>query len=240
MVNVLCMKWGTRYGPEYVNRLQAMVSRNLSLPHRFVCMADDFEGLNSKVEALPLPELVLPPGAPDRGWRKLFSFMPSVGDLEGVTLFLDIDIVIIDKIDAFFEHPGDFCIIRDWTLPWRYTGNSSVYRYTIGKHTDVLDYFEANKAEVCSSFRTEQGYLTAREKLANRLVFWPEEWCRSFKRHCMPKGPMGLIKAPAAPAGTKIVVFHGHPKPDEAIRGESRKATRPMKPAPWIADFWHE
>ena len=112
MVNVLCMKWGTRYGPEYVNRLQAMVERNLSLPHRFVCMADNFDGLNPKVEALPLPELVLPPGAPDRGWRKLFSFMPKVGDLEGVTLFLDIDIVIIDKIDPFFEFPGEFCIIR--------------------------------------------------------------------------------------------------------------------------------
>jgi hypothetical protein len=51
---------------------------------------------------------------------------------------------------------------------------------------------------------------------------------------------MGYFKAPAAPAATKIVVFHGHPKPDEAIRGESRKATRPMQPAPWISDFWKE
>lgn len=23
--NVICMKWGTKYGPEYVNRLYAMV-----------------------------------------------------------------------------------------------------------------------------------------------------------------------------------------------------------------------
>ena len=27
-VNVVCMKWGTRYGPEWVNRLYGMVRRN--------------------------------------------------------------------------------------------------------------------------------------------------------------------------------------------------------------------
>ncbi len=25
---VICMKWGTRYGPDYVNRLYSMVMRN--------------------------------------------------------------------------------------------------------------------------------------------------------------------------------------------------------------------
>ncbi|HAU58261.1 MAG TPA: glycosyltransferase, partial [Comamonadaceae bacterium] len=28
--HVICMKWGTKYGPEYVNRLYAMVRRHLS------------------------------------------------------------------------------------------------------------------------------------------------------------------------------------------------------------------
>ena len=27
---VLCIKWGTRYGAEYVNRIYGMVSRNLT------------------------------------------------------------------------------------------------------------------------------------------------------------------------------------------------------------------
>ena len=27
--HILCMKWGTKYGPEYVNRLYAMVRRHL-------------------------------------------------------------------------------------------------------------------------------------------------------------------------------------------------------------------
>ena len=28
--NVICMKWGTKYAPEYVNRLYAMVRRHLT------------------------------------------------------------------------------------------------------------------------------------------------------------------------------------------------------------------
>ena len=43
--NVICIKWGTKFGPEYVNRLYKMVQKNLSLPHRFVCFTDSAEGL---------------------------------------------------------------------------------------------------------------------------------------------------------------------------------------------------
>ena len=43
--NVICIKWGTKFGPEYVNRLYHMVEKNLSIPHRFVCFTDNSEGL---------------------------------------------------------------------------------------------------------------------------------------------------------------------------------------------------
>ena len=47
---ILCMKWGTKYGPEYVNRLYAMVRRNLTGDFRFVCLTDDGTGIRSEVE----------------------------------------------------------------------------------------------------------------------------------------------------------------------------------------------
>ena len=37
---VLCMKWGTKYGPEYVNRLYSMVRRHLNGDFRFICLTD--------------------------------------------------------------------------------------------------------------------------------------------------------------------------------------------------------
>ena len=58
MKNVLCLKWGKRYGAEYVNRLYRGVKANLSGPFRFVCVTDDPTGLVEGVEpcAYPSPQ----------------------------------------------------------------------------------------------------------------------------------------------------------------------------------------
>ena len=45
IVNVLCMKWGTKYPADYVNRLYSMVARNMQRKFRFVCLTEDSEGL---------------------------------------------------------------------------------------------------------------------------------------------------------------------------------------------------
>ena len=64
-LNVICMKWGRLYGPEYVNNLHSGVTRHLKRPHRFVCFTDDPLGLNSAIETFPLPKLGLPPDHKD-------------------------------------------------------------------------------------------------------------------------------------------------------------------------------
>src|ERR1044071_4309563 len=55
VVNIICMKWGTKFGPEYVNRLHSMVSRHLAREHRFICFTDDSSGLDAGIQTLPLP-----------------------------------------------------------------------------------------------------------------------------------------------------------------------------------------
>ena len=51
-LNVICMKWGTKYSSEYVNKLYSMVARNLSVPFRFVCFTDDADGIKDCVRNL--------------------------------------------------------------------------------------------------------------------------------------------------------------------------------------------
>ena len=89
--NVICIKWGTKFGPEYVNKLYRMVEKNLTLPHRFVCFTDNAEGIVDGVEIRPLPELN-DEGIPDRMWKKLGLFANPLADLKGTALFLDLDI----------------------------------------------------------------------------------------------------------------------------------------------------
>ena len=46
---ILCMKWGTKYGAEYVNRLYNMVKRHTTLPFKMVCLTDRTEGIDPNV-----------------------------------------------------------------------------------------------------------------------------------------------------------------------------------------------
>lgn len=232
-VNIACMKWGTKYDASSVNRLYHMVQRHISRPYRFFCFTDDRAGIAAGVEVRPLPRVSYPPG-PERGWNKLGILDQAQTRLEGNTLFLDLDLVILDAIDCFFDQPGEFCIIRDWLRGERGVGNSSVFRFEPGRHQDVLPYFHAHTAEVLARVRNEQEYLSS---AVGKLTWWPEDWCRSFKRHCMYPFPLSLFLAPRKPVEARILVFHGFPKPEEALRGSQSFGLRYTRPTPWLAPY---
>lgn len=235
MVTVLCMKWGWRYGPEYVDRLRAMVARRLGRSHRFVCLTDDPDGIDASVECRPLPPLELEPAWERSPWRKLSCLSAELADLASPILFLDLDVVLVDAIDGFFEHPGSFCIIENWTQRGRGIGNSSVFRFEAGRHAEVLTHFRAHAAEVVERFANEQTFLS---RHVPELTFWPSGWCRSFKHHCLPSPPLRPFRAAQVPEGARIIVFHGQPKPPDAARGVWPGRRWPLRPATWIEDHW--
>jgi hypothetical protein len=234
MVNVICMKWGTRYEPAYVNRLRRMVRRHLSLDHRFVCFTDDPGGIDSDIEIKPLPEVQSRPG-PERYWNKLGIFTKPLADFTGPVLCFDLDLVIVDNLDCFFEHPGEFCIIREFRRdegPPR--GNMSVCRFEAGAYPHVLEEFQRDPASVEARFTFDQDFISASIK---PLTFWPDEWCRSCKKHCLAPVPRCYFTAPRIPPGARIIVFHGHPKPPQAARGcLVRGGIKYCRATPWIAE----
>lgn len=72
-LTVACVRWGEKYGPEYVERLAAGVRRHLRTDHRFVCYTDDAEALRGMVGIVARP---LGTGCGEwRGWwHKAFLF----------------------------------------------------------------------------------------------------------------------------------------------------------------------
>ncbi|MEE9328049.1 MAG: glycosyltransferase [Cocleimonas sp.] len=240
MVNIICMKWGAKYGADYVNKLYGMVSRNITIPFRLVCFTDDVSGISEQVETRDLPPLDLPDGAPERGWNKLTTLKNGFGGLTGEALFLDLDVVIVSNIDALFSLQAEFAIIRDSKFKKRLIGNSSVYRFKIGKYNDVLEYFQKNFAKVQGDYRNEQAFLTDQVHQKGDLSFWPEKWCPSYKYHCMHSWPINYFKDSFIPEDAKILIFHGHPEPQEAIAGITTKWYRHVRPTKWIEDYWRE
>jgi hypothetical protein len=156
--NVLCIKWGTKYGSEYVNRLYRGVRKHLTGDVRFICMTEIGDGIDPDVEVLPLPVTPFDEASFDarKGgdtWRKVGLFQPGIAGLDDDTLFLDLDIVITGSLDEFFTYePGKFCLIHDWLekrrawMPGRdgRVGNTSVFRFHPQKHTRVYEHFAAN------------------------------------------------------------------------------------------------
>ncbi|MDD3586693.1 MAG: hypothetical protein PHQ75_05880 [Thermoguttaceae bacterium] len=241
MDNVICMKWGTKFAPEYVNILAQNVKKHLARPHRFVCFTDDATGLRPEIEVQPLPPMDLPAHLPERGWRKLTLFQEKLGDLEGQALFLDLDVLIVDDLDPLFEYPGKFLIIRDWNLPGRDIGNSSVFRFELGAHPDNLTTWLEHGPELRKQFRNEQALLSYFMRNKGILEYWPESWCLSFKKHYMRKFPLGYLLQPKPVEGAKIIVFHGNPNPDAIRNGwHSSNFLRAVRPTPWMAKFWRE
>lgn len=254
---ILCMKWGTKYGSAYVNRLYNMVNKNLTLPFTMVCLTDDNQGIDPNVLCFDIPPLDLPAGSPERGWNKLSTFEPDLYGLQGQALFLDLDVVITDNIDCFFTHQPkrplikklkhkltgqpkhDFMVIHDWKKPWRITGNTSVYRFEIGSFPDVLTYFRQNFDQIRQDFRNEQAFLCHfLKKNYHTLNYWPDSWCKSYKYHCLKKIPFAFWQAPQKPDDVKIIIFHGEINPPDAIKGGGGKWYRYVLPAPWLKDYW--
>lgn len=236
---ILCMKWGQKYGAQYVNRLYSMVKRHLTLPFEMVCLTDNSDGIDPAIACYPIPPLDLPQGAPERGWNKLSTFAADLYGLQGQALFLDLDVVIVGNMDDFFTVEGAFCVIHDWKRPWRITGNTSVYRFTIGAFPDVLPYFRAHYADIVRRFRNEQAYLSwFIDKHYQQLRYWPKAWCKSYKYHCLRPLPFALWQPPVLPDDAKIIIFHGEINPPDAIVGRGGKWYRHVLPSTWIAEHW--
>jgi hypothetical protein len=228
------MRWGDRYGPDYVNRLFAMVARHLTLPHRFVCLTDDAGGIRPEVECRPLPAIELAGAPPHSGWRKLSCLSPDLGDL-GQVLFFDLDLVVVASIDCLFTYPGAFCIIENWTQRGRGVGNSSVFRFEAGAHRPVLQHFCDNAAQILRSCPNEQTYLS---RSVGELTFWPQSWCCSFKHDCLPARPLRPFREARIPRDARVVVFHGEPKPPDAARGAWPQSLTGIRPVSWVAEHW--
>ena len=153
--------------------------------------------------------------------------------------------MIVGPLDPFFEHPGDFCIIHNWTHPRQTVGNSSVFRFEIGTLGFVLELYNTESTQHWIDLhRNEQRFLShvlGRE----RMTYWPPGWCVSFKRHCLPRWPLNFIMTAHIPKGTYIVVFHGHPRPHEALTGEwpargHKRLYKRARPVWWLHDYWRE
>jgi len=92
---VLCVKWGSRYDAEYVNKLFRGISRHTTKKFAFYCFTEDPTGLHENIQHIDLM------AGWEKWWGKATLFNPMyVAELTGdLNFYIDLDMVITGNLD---------------------------------------------------------------------------------------------------------------------------------------------
>jgi hypothetical protein len=188
---VVCIKVGTKYGPEYVNRLASMVETHLTRPHEFVCLTDEPSGVNCPTA---------PVGTDLPGWwAKLVLFKPHPSLAGRRIIFLDLDTVIVGNMDFVLDYDGPLAILRDFYRPNGY--GSAILSISPLGNPGVWEQFEKG---MMRQYHGDQDWIQA----CMRGDLWQDlspGKIVSYKVHCQE----------GVPSEASIVCFHGEPRPHQ-------------------------
>ena len=195
------LRSGGDFDAGWVEKLQAGVHRNLTIPHRFVCLSDT----DVPWERIPID--VDWPG----WWPKILLFKPGI--VIGPTVFFDLDTVITGNIDGLARIPCDFSVLRNFFQEEMIGGGMFWFRnedcvphqiyHKFAKMPDA--YMAHHIRERVGTYVGDQGFIfdvlgADIDKIQDHF-----DGIRGYKYHCRK----GL------PEGTKIVCFAGKPRPNE-------------------------
>jgi hypothetical protein len=217
-ITVLCVRFGNKYGREYVERLRNMVSRHMTIPYEFVCLTDDQHPIAG------VRSIVQPNANYARGWwHKVHMFDPNI-PLSGRILYFDLDVVIhanINKLAGYLitEFVGILDFNRKFHANWKYL-NSSVLAWNHRSQTHIWDQFKNNPKEA-QRMPGDQDWIW---KLSQSTIkFWPREWIQSYKWEIRSREELTLTNGKrqftnirddvVIEPGCSVAVFHGDPNP---------------------------
>ena len=166
---ILCVKWGDKYGNEYVEKLKEQVENNCSVPFNFYCLTDK----PTQSYDIQLPTIW---DAYENGkfwaYRKLYMFNERVADIKGDQfLYLDLDVIIQQDLKYFFEIDMDRpYIVKGWwndieVCKKNYAKfqspmvNSSVIRWNRAQLQKVYKHINDNLDVIFFTYPTIDNYL---------------------------------------------------------------------------------
>ena len=227
MLNFACVYYGDKYTFPYVKNLHNMVERNLTIPHKFICFTDntvihrrkEFKTTNIEFRQFKRHDF--------QGWfNKLQLFSPDSG-LEGDTLYMDLDVVIMKNIDslATIGESKNFVGMNDFN-PTSGLFNSSIMRFNNKYHSKVIWEQYLKRRSECSKFHGDQEIISLLIKSHEDTISFPDEWTQSYKWLNRKGERYHTTKMTyEQDLNAKVCVFHGSPNPAESTQK-------------WVQDLW--
>lgn len=223
-LDCVCVIHGDRYPWIYVERLWNMLCRHLTTQPRFHVFTESSRSVPEQLIRHDLQEWPGISNSRRAWWYKMQMFDPRHG--LGTVLYLDLDVVVCGSLDwvQHLDHRR-FWAIRDWRCLWRpgWRGiNSSMMFWDTQKFSGIWSGFLAlGLSQACGRYHGDQDFLTEIVDKSH-LSYFPEQMIRSWRwqirdggmdprsRQSLRPGAGSII-----PPDTRVMVFHGRPKPHE-------------------------
>lgn len=197
MTTIVCIKQGAKYGPEYVERLVAGLTRHTKQRFDFVCFTDNREGLDS-IDCQPLHESL------DGWWNKLWLFRDAAKIATDQLVAIDLDVVIAGNIDWLLDYRGRFLIAQDFYNKDQHY-NGGLWSLQPSEHTRVWDMFDIQRERVYRDYYSDQEWITAVIPHADIIQ-------QAYPGKLLSYKADGLA---GTPVRGSIIAFHGEPKPHQ-------------------------
>jgi hypothetical protein len=219
MINIACVYYGDKYTFKYVENLYNMVKRNFTIPHRFICFTDNtvihkqrgFKDKDIEFRQFKRHDF--------NGWfNKLQLFSPD-SNLEGNTLYMDLDVVIMKNIECFgyIGEDKNFVGMNDFN-PTSGLFNSSIMRFNNKYHSVIWEQYLKRRTEFNNS-HGDQEIITALIKNHKDTISFPDEWTQSYKWLNRSGDRYHISKQTyEQDPNAKICVFHGSPNPHDSAQ----------------------
>lgn len=192
-LTISAWNWGTKYGPEYVDRLRAGVARNLRQPHEFRVFTPEPEDLYlTEIKGCFCRLRIFDPE-----WQARNGFKP--GDR---ILNLDLDLIVTGALDELLSRPEPFAILSGVNSANPCWANGSVWWTTAGYRADVWTDFSVEAANELPAYEFADDQLWLAHKLPDAGRITAADGVYGFQKKFWPKGE-------ALPKNASIVAFPG-------------------------------
>lgn len=218
----------SKFGPEHVNVLRAMVAKHYADPHEFVCVTDITRGLDKQVRVVKpwgdFAGVASPHGAHQPScYRRLRAFHPQIAETFGERFVsLDLDTVIVGDLAPLWNRPEDFVAWGETNPKSYYNGSMMLLR--AGTRAKVWEQFNPKtspqQAKAAGKFGSDQGWLSY--CLGPGEAIWTtNDGVYSYNVHLRHK-------TTSLPANARIIMFHGSCDP----------WMREAQQLAWVREHW--
>jgi len=129
-LNLICMKWGDKYPPFYVNRLYQACKKYIQLDFDFYCVTDNSDGLCEDINILDIKKYSIPKGK----WggevftaEKVLILSDSVTfGANNLCILFDLDLLIHGDLTNYIKNLNPqkpLWVFNSWHDPERYAKN---------------------------------------------------------------------------------------------------------------------